>query len=195
LRRLREAALHDGGMASDRKGYPMLCLRVTLALILTVCAALPALTAPTTPVGSTRLRPHSPRVAGWLARGLHRSSTMRALADRVERGDVVVYLWIAFRLEPGMAACVTWMTAAPGARYVRVSMRPDLREADAVAMLAHELQYVVEVIDNPELQSGADLAALYARIGHRSGRSGRTWDTVAALRVGDLTRTELVRGT
>jgi hypothetical protein len=173
----------------------MLCLRLTLAAVLTVLAVLPAPAATTVPLGTSRLRPQSPRVARWLARGLQRSPTMRALADQVERGDVVVYFEIAFTLDPGMAACVTWMASVPGARYVRVSVRPNLREADAIAMLAHELQHVVEVIDNPEVRSGQGLAALYARIGHRTGGGGLTWDTVAALRAGDLARTELVRGT
>jgi hypothetical protein len=174
----------------------MLRLRLTFAIVLTVfavAAVLPVHGA-AAPFAAARLRPQSPRVAAWIARGLQRSPTMRALADQVERGDVVVYVEIAFRLDPGMAACVTWMASVPGARYLRVSVRPNLREADAIAMLAHELQHVVEVIDNPQVRSGADLAALYDRIGHRTGGGGSTWDTVAALRAGDLTRTELVRG-
>ena len=179
----------------------MLRLCLTCAIALTAFAALPdtaaAATAAATaaPLSSARLRPQSPRVAAWLARGRQRSPTLRALADQVERGDVVVYLEIAFTLDRRMAACVTWMASVPGARYVRVSVRPNLREADAIAMLAHELQHVVEVIDSPEVQSSGDLAALYQRIGHRVGGGGRTWDTVAALRVGDLARTEVVRGT
>jgi hypothetical protein len=173
----------------------MLRLRLTLVLVLTVFTALPVYATPITTRGSARLRPHSPRVAAWLTRGLQRSPTMRALAARVEQSDVVVYFEIAFRLDPGMAACVTWMASVPGARYLRVSMRANLREADAIAMLAHELQHVVEVIDSPEVQSGADLAALYARIGHRTGSGGQTWDTAAALRAGNLARGDLVRGT
>ncbi len=170
-------------------------VRAIVVTLLTVCAALPAYAAPVAPASTARLRPQSPRVAAWLARGRQRSPTLRALAEQVERGDVVVYLEIAFRLDPGMAACVTWMASVPGARYVRVSVRPNLREADAIAMLAHELQHVVELIENPEVQSGGDLATLYQRIGHRTGGGARTWDTVAALRVGDLARAELVRGT
>lgn len=147
----------------------MLHLRVIFAIALAVFAARPAPAGATAPLSMARLRPQSPRVAAWLARGRQRSPTLRALADQVERGDVVVYLEIAFRLDPRLAACVTWMASVPGARYVRVSLRPEVQSAD-------------------------DLAALHARIGHRTG-AGRTWDTVAALRVGDLARTELVRGT
>ena len=106
----------------------------------------------------------------------------------------MVYLEILHTLDPGTAACVTWMAAVPGARYVRVSMRPNLPTAEAIAMLAHELQHVVEVIDHPDVRSDASLAALYQRIGHRTGFASRSFDTMAALRAGDLARLEMVRG-
>ena len=73
-------------------------------------------------------------------------------------------------------------------------MRPHLGRADAIAMLAHELQHVVEVIDNPGVQSRDDLLALYQRIGHSTGAAGLNWDTVAALRAGELARTEVASG-
>lgn len=171
----------------------MLRLRLVLAFALLSGAAASA-SATAVPRGTARLRPQSSRIAGWVARGLGRSPTLRALTERVERGDVVVYLEVAHTLDPDMAACVTWMAAVPGARYVRVSMRPNLPTSEAIAMLAHELQHVVEVIDHPEVESAAGLAALYQRIGHRTGYTGRTWDTVAALRAGDLARVDMVRG-
>ncbi len=169
----------------------MLRLRLALAVAL---VALPTAGATGAPLGATRLRPQSTRIAGWLSLGLERSPTMRALVDHVARGDVVVYLEILHTLDPDMAACVTWMAAVPGARYVRVSMRPNLRAPEAIAMLAHELQHVVEVIEHPDVRSGASLAALYERIGHRTGVAMRTFDTVAALRAGDTARVEMVRG-
>ncbi len=176
----------------------MLRPRLTPVLVSMAFAALAAAADPVavaSPPLSARLRPQSPRVATWLTRGLERSPTMRALAQQVERGDVIVYLEIAYALDPGVAACVTWMAASPSTRYVRVSMRPNLREADAVAMLAHELQHVVEVIDHPEVTSSEALAALYRRIGRRTGTKGVAWDTLAALRAGDSARLEIVRGT
>lgn len=169
----------------------MLRLRLALAVAL---VAFPTAGATGAPLGATRLRPQSARIGGWLSLGLERSPTMRALADRVARGDVVVYLEILHTLDPGTAACVTWMAAVPGARYVRVSMRPNLPMSEAIAMLAHELQHVVEVIDHPDVRSDASLAALYQRIGHRTGFASRSFDTVAALRAGNLARLEMVRG-
>ena len=169
----------------------MLRLRLALAVALVAFTTAGAIGAP---LGATRLRPQSARIGSWLSLGLERSPTMRALAGRVARGDVVVYLEILHTLDPGTAACVTWMAAVPGARYVRVSMRPNLRAPEAIAMLAHELQHVVEVIDHPDVRSDASLAALYQRIGHPTGYTGRTWDTVAALRAGDLARVDMARG-
>lgn len=168
-------------------------LRLRLALAVVLFGFVPAATA-AAPLHDARLRPQSPRIKTWLTHGLDRSATMRELADRIEQSDVVVYMEIERALAPGLSACVTWMASVPGIRYVRISVRPDLRMADAVAILAHELQHVVEVIEHPDVQSGDDLAKLYQRIGHRTGRTGRSWDTVAALRAGDLARTELVGG-
>lgn len=178
----------------------MLRSRLTLAAVLAALVTLPLHADPReipTAVSRpslARLRPQSPRIRAWLERGLDRSPTVRALAARIARSDVIVYLEVAPRLDSGVAACVTWMGATPGARYVRVSVRPTLREADGIAMVAHELQHVVEVIEHPEVQSSGALIALYERIGQRSGSSGRTWDTAAAFAAGTTARLDVVRG-
>ncbi len=166
----------------------MLRLRVTLAVVLIAVVSTPL---GAMPVTTARLRPQSSRIRAWLAHGREHSPTVRALADRVERSDVVVYLELDWTPEAGVLACVTWMSAAPGVRYLRVSMRADLRLSDGVAMLAHELQHVVEVADHLDVRSNDELTALYQRIGHRAGSSGRAWDTLAALRAGDLARRDL----
>jgi len=171
----------------------MLRPHLIFAIVSMALTTLPLPAATTAPLGLTRLRPQSPRLAALLARGRHRSATMRALTDRVEDGDVVVYVETSFRIERDVVACVTWMATVPDARYLRVSLRPNLREAEAIAMLAHELQHVVEVIDHPEVTSPDALAALYARIGHRSSSTGLNWDTQAALRAGAAARQEIVR--
>jgi hypothetical protein len=164
------------------------------AVIAVTALSLPLHAASTGPLTRARLRPQSPRVARWMSQGLTQSPTLRALAERVERGNVIVYLEIAHRLDPAMRACVSWMAAAPGARYVRVSLQPHLPPSEAIAMLAHELQHVVEIIDHEEVTSADTLAALYLRIGHRSGTAGLSWDTRAALHAGDSARLEVARG-
>lgn len=177
----------------------MLRSRLTLAAALVALVAMPLHADPreiptTARPSIARLRPQSPRVRGWLTRGLQDSPTLQALAGRIARSDVIVYLELAHRLDADVAACITWMGAVQGARYVRVSVRPTLREADGIAMVAHELQHVVEVIEHPEVQSSAALVSLYERIGQRSGSTGRTWDTVAAFSAGTTARLEIVKG-
>jgi hypothetical protein len=139
-----------------------------------------------------KLRPQSARLAALVQRGLSESATFRTLAGRIEQGDVIVYLESAPRLRSGLAACVTWMGAGDGVRYVRASIRPGLSPGLAVAILAHELQHVVEVIEHPDVRSEPQLAALYRRIGRMAGAGGRGWETVAALRTADAVRLELL---
>jgi hypothetical protein len=141
---------------------------------------------------SPRLRPQSPRVARWVADGIAGSATFRDLVGRIEASDVFVYLEAQPALGPGVAACLTWMAATPQGRFVRASVRPDLRARDTLGMIAHELQHVVEVIDHPDVRSERGLADLYARIGHTIGAAGGRWDTTAALRAGDRVRIELL---
>jgi hypothetical protein len=143
------------------------------------------------PAPFAKLRPQSPRVAAWIARGLAESATFRALVARIEAGDVIVYLEARPDFDRGVSACVTWMAATPWARFVRASLRPDLPGREAVAMIAHELQHVIEVLDHPDVRSELSLAGLYARIGHSTTVTGRRWDTRAALAAGARVRLEL----
>lgn len=144
------------------------------------------------PVAVPHVRPQSPRVAAWVDRGIAESATFRTLVQRLEQSDVIVYLDIQPGLRQGLAAGLTWMAATPSARFVRASLRPDLPAREAVAMLAHELQHVLEVAAHPEVRSEAGLAALFARIGHATAITGAHWDTQAALRTGDRVRLELL---
>jgi hypothetical protein len=143
---------------------------------------------------SDRLRPQGDRVAGWLRDARRRSPTVQRLVDRIEQSDVIVYLDISRNLAPNVAACLTWMAATNSRRIVRASFRMNLGVNDAIAMLAHELQHVVEVIDHPEVRSTETLLDLYTRIGHATGTDGLRWDTADAVALGTLARFEAVNG-
>lgn len=144
---------------------------------------------------SDSLRPQSDRAATWLRAALERSPTVARLVARIEDSDVLVYLDIRRDLPAGVAACLTWMAATPTRRLLRATLRPGLRRADAIAMIAHELQHVVEVIEHPEVRSEPALLALYARIGHATAVTGRHWDTVDAIAQGTLARAEALNPT
>lgn len=143
---------------------------------------------------SDRLRPQGPRMEFWLREARRRSPTVQRLAERIEQSDVIVYLDISRNLSPNVTACLTWMAATSARRIVRASFRHDLRPSDAIAMLAHELQHVVEVIDHPEVRSTETLLQLYTRIGHPTGDNGLRWDTADAVAVGTLARLEVTHG-
>jgi hypothetical protein len=161
-------------------------------LLVSVLLALPLTAGAASGVSSSNLRPQSVRIAECVARGIERSATFRALVERIDQGDVVVYIDAPIGMSHGLSASLTWMAVIPGARLVRVSLRHDLGNHDAVAMLAHELRHVVELLDHPEVRSEIGLGDLYRRIGRASTAAARHWDTTAALRAGRAVRLELL---
>ena len=170
---------------------PRLFTRATV-LVVSMVLALPLTAGATATVPPSNLRPQSVRVADWLDLGVEGSATFRALVERINRGDVLVYIDAPFNLRSGLSASLTWMAAIPGGRLVRASLRRTLSDREAVAMLGHELQHVVELLDHPEVRSEAALSDLYHRIGHASTTKDRHWDTTAARRAGEAVRLELL---
>jgi hypothetical protein len=160
-------------------------LAVFALLLSNPVAPVSAATSPT-----AHLRPQGRRVEKWLDAARRSSATVRALADRIERSDVIVYLEVRNDLGRHLAARLTWMTATESVRIVRAALRPDLRPADAVAMIAHELQHAVELADRPEVRSNHAMLELYQKIGHPTAQSGLQWDTQAAIAAGTVARLE-----
>jgi hypothetical protein len=141
---------------------------------------------------TSHLRPQTPRIEKWLEIARRSSPTVRALVDRIERSDVIVYLEIRYDLRPHLSAGLTWMAATESARLVRAALRPDLTTAAAVSMIAHELQHAVELVERPEVRSNAAMLDLYQRIGHPTAQNGKQWDTEAAIAAGTLARLEAI---
>lgn len=136
------------------------------------------------------LRPQGTRASYWLREAMRVSPTVRRLATRIEQSDVIVYLDVSHGLDQGVSACLTWMAGTATRRIVRATFRAELTTLHAISLLAHELAHAVEVIEHPEVRSEPTLLAMYARIGHRTARSGLRWDTAGAIAVGDLARLE-----
>jgi hypothetical protein len=146
--------------------------------------------------GGPRIRTQDSRLADLLHSGLQRSTTMRALAERIEAGDVIVYIGFNPVMRAGLAGTLTWMTRAGDFRYLRAAISPELTPDQMVATVAHELQHAAEVIDDPTVINQRSLTELYKRIGHPS-RSviSSAYETVAAQEVGLQVRRELVAAT
>jgi hypothetical protein len=125
-----------------------------------------------------------------LTRGFRRSATFAHLLARLEHSDVLVYVEEVPRLPGGLAGRMMIVTAAHGQRYVRIQIALRGSPDDAIALLGHELQHAIEVAQDWNVTDEATLAALYQRIGMRSGP--HLYDTLAAQEVGRIVRKELV---
>jgi hypothetical protein len=144
-------------------------------------------------VGSARLRPQDPRIRLVIQEGMARSETFRALVDRIEASNVIVYVAANPTLRPTLLGALTWMTRAGDFRYVRASIGVEQTFDQMVASVAHELQHAVEVIDDESVVDEKSLTALYKRIGQPSKAAGPLgWETMAAQRMGTQVRRELV---
>lgn len=161
----------------------MLC---SLALTSSVAAA----TDPTSG-GGPRLRPQNAHIAELLRTGKARSATLRSLADRIEAGNVIVYIAVNPLLKSSLSGGLTWMTKAGAFRFVRASISRDLTPDQMIATLAHELQHAAEVAEDESVISEATLVAMYRRIGLPNRGATPGFETVAAQEMGYQVRREL----
>jgi hypothetical protein len=141
--------------------------------------------------GGPRIRPQNAYIAELLKTGRARSATLRSLADRIEAGNVIVYIAVNPLLKSSLSGALTWMTQAGGFRYVRASLSKDLTPDQMIATLAHELQHAAEVAEDPSVSSEATLVAMYRRIGLPKHASSAGWETEAAQEMGYQVRREL----
>ena len=144
------------------------------------------------PDGGPRLRPQDQRIKDALREGALRSATFRALLDRVETGDVIVYVATNRQIKSSLSGMLTWMTQAGGYRYVRASINPDQSFDQLIATIGHELQHAIEVINDAHVTDERTLVELYRHIGMQNTNSWPSrWETTAALQTGSQVRREL----
>jgi hypothetical protein len=124
--------------------------------------------------------------------GAQRSAIVRALIDRLEASDVIVYVSEDDAIVDGVAGQLTFISAVGGRRYVRVRIRRQDSRDNQVAVLGHELQHAVEIAGAPEVIDQPSMATFYAREGtdHSYGKRER-FDTQAAIDCGRDVLSEL----
>jgi hypothetical protein len=140
-----------------------------------------------------RIRPQDPRLTVLLRDGMTRSATFRALVNRIEASNLIVYVTLSPIMKASLAGKLTWMTRAGAFRYVRATINTEQNTDQMIATLAHELQHAVEVLEDETVRDQRSLQELYKRIG-RPSHSGITagWETIAAQETGFRVRRELV---
>lgn len=167
-------------------------MRLLLSIALTAVIFTSTTAAAGMPDGGPRIRPQDVRVKQALQEGMARSATFKALVDRIEAGDVIVYLAVNPLLKSSLSGALTWMTSAGKFRYVRASISSDLLFDQMIATVAHELQHALEVVSDSSVVDEKSLIALYRRIGQESPSTPAGWETVAAQQAGWQVRKELV---
>ena len=146
------------------------------------------------PVGECRRRdPHIratvPALADALAAGVRDSPTLKALVDRIEASDLLVYLTFDHRPAASTAGHIAWMTAAGGRRYVRLAVNPRYERWQRIAILGHELRHAVEIAEAVSVTDQRSLERLYRRIGFSSGE--RSFESAAAIAAGQQVHEEM----
>jgi hypothetical protein len=131
-----------------------------------------------------RVRAIAPDVQALIARGMARSSTFSRLMVDIDNTDVIAYVEFSSQLPMGTAGRLVWAVSPPqGPRYLRIQLSLDGTLNQHVAVLAHELQHLLEVALAPDVRDVPSFARLYDRIG-TDNTLGRCYDTDAAQLVG-----------
>jgi hypothetical protein len=170
-------------------------------LVAGVLAADPATAAPSpsrpTPASlvltapERRVRAPEQRVKAMLALGFNRSPTFAALLLTLNRSDVIVYIETVMTLPKETMGRLMIVPFGGQTRYLRIQIRADLPQRDAIALIGHEMQHAVEVAECPDVRDDGDMIRLYERIGHPSGGE-HSYDTDAAQDIGRKVRSELI---
>ncbi len=136
----------------------------------------------------THVRSSSPAIRALIVQATEQSGTFRRMVETINASDSVVYVEEG-TCRRGMRACFVNITGARGRRYLWVKI--DVRRADrnVMASIGHELRHTIEVLDAPNVSSGAAMFMFYMREGSKL-RSG-AFETVAAVKAGDTVHTEV----
>ena len=123
--------------------------------------------------------------------GCRRSPVFAELVRDVERSNYVVYVEAVPALRNGMKGALLHGTG--GKQYLRIHLKGDLPLDRQVAVLAHELQHVREVVEAGISAHAAEMEMLFRRIGGKRLAGGRRqqFETAAAVRVGDAVAADL----
>jgi hypothetical protein len=173
-----------------------LCREVALIVVhcAFVCAnAWPAgaVTAP-----PPRVRSTDTTILELLREGAERSATFRGLTEAIARSTGIVYVEFGYCAFGHVNGCLLpFIASTHGERYLRILVTPDKNRRShdqLLALIAHELQHALEVIEHEDVVDATTLEAMYRRIGTplTGGLSG--YETSAARAAGDTVLSELL---
>ena len=129
-------------------------------------------------------------VRATLGSGYDRSSTFKTLVDEIDSRSGIVYIQQAVTLSRGMEGALLHSVAgSPDMPILRVLLKTNLAQDRAIAILAHELHHVLEVLRAGPPHDAAAMAALFATLDHQTADS--TFETEDARAITSLVMSEL----
>jgi len=166
------------------------------ALLLAALAAAPPAAAQEAPDRSSSA-PHVRPVndlRGLVEEAAQRSPEVRALIDRLEATDVIVYVRSRNFADSELDGRVALLAVTTLQRYLVIELSCMKNTLVQMATLGHELYHAVEIAEEPSIVDARTLAAHYRRVGEQqSDALGRqTFETGAAFEAGRRTRRELL---
>ena len=131
---------------------------------------------------------------GWIVRAIAGarplSPTLDSQLRQVAALRLIVYVDDLSDSQATYDGRLSFVGAAGGYRFLRIELR-HLSGASTAAVLAHELQHVLEVAAS-DVRTRRQFEALYRRIGVvTTGSDGRRYDTAAAVASGMAAMREL----
>jgi hypothetical protein len=135
-------------------------------------------------------------ISAALEEGRRDSTTLRRLVETIDGTDGIVYIASGTCPVLGMRGCLLHvLNASANARYLWIVVdTSDPR--GIIALIAHELQHALEVLQNPSIRTGRGMANFY-RFPEASnsvrikGSSGRAFETDAAVAMGEAVRADM----
>jgi hypothetical protein len=146
------------------------------------------------PSAFNHVRSEEPRIRDLVADGYARSATFRALVDATEDLPCIVYIATTIKLSQGMSGALLHRT--DGRRempLLRVLVRTNLSRDETIAIIAHELQHVVEAMSGARGEGRSAVAAVFETLDTTGARGTRKYETEAAVDVTSKVRGELRR--
>jgi len=139
------------------------------------------------------VRSEESHVRTLIADGYVRSATLKELVDTVEELSCVVYIATAVKLSQGMQGALLHLLA--GSRetpILRVLVKTNLSRDEAIAVIAHELQHVVEAVRGTQGAAASGATAVFDALDPTARAGGdRKYETAMAVAVTAKVRKEL----
>jgi hypothetical protein len=119
-----------------------------------------------------------------VADGYRRSATFKALVDEIDTRPGIVYIEPTAKLSQGMAGGLLHAAAgSPSFPVLRVLLKGHPSGDRGIALIAHELQHVVEAVRAGDASNSVTMAQFFASLDAAHDRGASKFETEAAGQV------------